>query len=83
MPGPHPSRDAGLACKDCPSAPMKGARRCKACALTHNARETARRAERRARGLCHVCGGKGARVDGETLSTCPTHREYYRARAAG
>ena len=55
--------------------------RCEACRRRHNAKEAARRAERKAAGRCTVCGAKGARVNGGTLTVCPTHREYYAARA--
>jgi len=87
--GPHTARDAGEACKDCPEPPQQDAagkpisRRCKVCARAHNAREAARRAERKRKHLCRVCGAKAVKSEtGERLSTCAVHREYYRARAA-
>ena len=81
MGGPHPERDAGKTCKDCGAAPTPGERRCKGCKTAHNAREAARRKARKRKGLCRVCGAPGARSEaGETLSTCPRHREYYAAR---
>lgn len=73
-PGWYPGR-----CKDCASTELVGAR-CKACAAFHAEREAARRAKRKAAGECVVCGARAARVDGQSLTTCPTHREYYRAR---
>jgi len=57
--------------------------RCDNCRAAHNARETARRAERKAAGKCTVCGAKGVVVNGVRLTVCKTHREYYRVRAAG
>jgi hypothetical protein len=82
MPGPHRSRDEGLACKDCPAPPNKGRRRCENCAKLHNAREQARRAERKRRRLCHVCGAKVVKDDaGNLLTTCAVHREYFAARS--
>jgi aerobic-type carbon monoxide dehydrogenase small subunit (CoxS/CutS family) len=57
--------------------------RCAECRLAHNAREAARRKARRTAALCTVCGAKAVTVDGEPLSTCKAHREYYRTRAAG
>jgi len=67
-------------CKDC-ALPAKGGARCDECRLAHNARETARRDERKARGRCTVCGERAATIGGEALTTCPTHREYYAERA--
>lgn len=75
--GHYPGR-----CKDCANPAVAGRARCAACGKEHNAREAARRAERKAAAKCVVCGERAARVDGEPLSTCPTHREYFRARAA-
>lgn len=68
-------------CKDCASTDLVGAR-CAECSAAHNAREAARRAERKADGKCTVCGERAVRVDGGALTTCKAHREYYRARAA-
>jgi hypothetical protein len=79
MVGPHPSRDAALTCKDCGEPPTEGGRRCDACRLLHNAREQARREERKRKRQCRVCGEKAIKDDsGRLLSTCQTHREYYR-----
>lgn len=75
-PGWYPGR-----CKDCASTDLVGAR-CAACAAAHSAREAVRRAERKAAGKCTVCGERAVRVDGQTLTTCKAHREYFRARAA-
>lgn len=61
---------------------LDGGARCDECRRAHNAREAARRAERKAAGRCTVCGERAVRVEGEPLATCTTHREYYRARAA-
>lgn len=68
-------------CKDCTYAATDGAR-CADCRHAHNAREQARRAERRAAGKCTVCGDPAVSVAGARLTTCATHREYYRARWA-
>ena len=79
MSGPHPSRDTGATCKDCSRPPRKGGRRCDDCTELHNAREQARREERKRKRLCRVCGAKAVKGDdGRLLSTCQTHREYYR-----
>jgi len=84
MGGPHTARDAGKTCKDCSDPPLPGGRRCKGCKALHNAREQARREERKRKRLCRVCGEKAAKDEaGNVLSTCGTHREYYRARVAG
>lgn len=81
MSGPHPSRDQGLVCKDCSNPPREGGRRCEDCTARHNAREQARRAERKRRRLCRVCGDKAVKdAAGVLLTTCERHREYYRAR---
>jgi hypothetical protein len=71
-------------CKDCAEPAIKNAARCEACRKEHNKVEARRRRERKEAGLCTVCGGKAIVVDGEPLTTCKTHREYYaeRARAA-
>lgn len=82
MSGPHPSRDSGAICKDCSAAPLPGERRCKVCKAAHNGRERARRAERKRREQCRVCGRKAATdAAGAVLSTCKIHRQYYAARA--
>lgn len=65
------------------TADPAGARMCVPCRAAHAAKEAARRAARKADGRCVVCARRAARVEGEPLTTCPTHREYYRARAAG
>ena len=70
-------------CKDCAEPALEGAARCDTCRKAHNARESARRAERKDAGKCTVCGERAVKVDGVRLSTCETHREYFRARAAG
>lgn len=59
--------------------------RCDNCRAIHNAREAQRRQERRAKGKCVVCGAKAATRDGQPLTLCPTHVEYYaeRQRSAG
>jgi hypothetical protein len=77
-PGWYPGR-----CKDCAEPALDGMQRCAVCRVAHNAREAKRRKARRKAGECTVCGAKAIVVDGWTLSTCETHREYYRARAAG
>lgn len=68
-------------CKDCAQTAAEGGARCEACRLAHNAREAARRDDRKARGRCAVCGERAATVAGEPLTTCPTHRAYYAERA--
>jgi hypothetical protein len=55
--------------------------RCEPCRQAHNARETARRQARKDACRCTVCGAKAARVGGQSLTTCPTHRAYYAERA--
>lgn len=69
-------------CKDCSHDADAGAR-CARCAKAHRRREAERRAAHKAAGACVVCGERAARVNGQTLTTCPVHREYYRARRAG
>jgi hypothetical protein len=66
-------------CKDCSSEELDGSR-CAECKVAHNAREAARRAERQAAGRCTVCGKRAIKVAGVLLTTCKTHREYFRAR---
>jgi hypothetical protein len=84
MGGTRPARNVGPTCKDCSAAPLPDGRRCEVCKATHNARERARREERKRKRLCRVCGEKAAKDEaGNVLSTCGTHREYYRARVAG
>ena len=58
-------------CKDCPATPQTGAR-CDGCRLAHNARESARRAERKRRDQCWVCGVKA--LTGERV--CGSHESY-------
>lgn len=73
-------------CNECAAAAEPGRSRCAACAKAHNAREAARRAERKAAGKCVVCGVRAARSAGEALTVCPEHRAYYaerRRKAAG
>lgn len=65
----------------CTADPPKGATTCDGCRLEHNRRAAERRAELAASGKCTVCGARAARVDGETLATCPIHREYFATRA--
>lgn len=77
-PGWYPGR-----CKDCAATAPKGTSRCDGCRAAHNAREAARRAERRTAGKCVVCGKAAVKIDGKPLRTCKAHREYFRARAAG
>ena len=64
-------------CKDCSDPPMENARRCARCRRLHADREALRRAERRARERCTVCGMQAA--DDRTM--CETHLEYYARRA--
>jgi cob(I)alamin adenosyltransferase len=56
-------------CKDCSSEDLVGAR-CEACGRAHNAREAVRRAERKAKRLCWVCGDKAVKG----LASCEDHR---------
>ena len=73
----NPCKGRELGCTaDCPEGG-----RCDPCRKAHNARETARRQARKAARRCTVCGRKAARVGGQALTTCPTHREYYATRA--
>lgn len=65
----------------CSGDPPEDRRMCDGCREKHNALEAARRAERKAAGKCVVCGGAAVKLDGTRLSTCKTHREYFRARA--
>jgi hypothetical protein len=67
----------------CTADPPANRRMCDSCRESHNARAAERRAVLRAKRRCIVCGRQAVRVDGAWLSTCDTHREYYRARAAG
>lgn len=76
-PGWYPGR-----CKDCALSALDGGQRCEQCRRSHNAREARRRASRKAEGKCSVCGERAVKVGGVALTTCATHREYYRARAA-
>ncbi len=76
-PGWYPGR-----CKECAAPALEGMHRCAECRTAHNAREAARRKARRKAGVCTVCGAKAVLVDGATLTTCKTHREYYRERAS-
>lgn len=66
----------------CTADPPHDHGKCDSCRAVHNANEAARRAARKAEGNCVVCGARAVKVDGESLTTCKTHREYYRARAA-
>lgn len=66
----------------CTSDPPEGRCMCPSCARTHADNAAARRAERKAAGKCSVCGKAAFKVEGARLSTCKTHREYYRARSA-
>jgi hypothetical protein len=68
-------------CKDCSEPATKDAARCEACRKEHNKVEARRSKARKEAGLCRVCGAKAVVVDGEPLSVCKTHREYYAARA--
>lgn len=69
----------------CPHAD-KG--RCPACAAVHAAREAERRAERKANGLCAVCGAKaspsklagGVKRVKERATLCSAHLQYYAER---
>lgn len=70
-------------CKDCAEPAAEDSARCETCRPLHNAREQARREERKRKRQCRVCGAKAVKDEaGRLLSTCSTHREYYRARAA-
>jgi hypothetical protein len=67
-----------LSCKNCSKPPAPGKVRCEECAELHNLTEAKRRAERRAAGLCVVCGAPAALDDdGEPQSLCPADRETY------
>lgn len=66
----------------CTADPAPNRLMCEACRVEHNKRAAERRAALRAAGKCVVCGRRAARVAGESLATCPEHREYFRARGA-
>lgn len=69
-------------CKDCAELAAEGSARCAECAPLHNAREQARRDERKRKHQCRVCGQRATKDEaGNLLSTCAVHLEYYRARA--
>lgn len=70
-------------CKDCSANAIEGLQRCEDCRAAHNAREAERRAERRDAAKCWVCGQRAVVVNGQALSTCKIHREYFAARARG
>ena len=72
---PCKGREAGC------TADCEAGGRCANCRRLHNARETARRVERKARRRCTACGARAAKVGGQVLTTCQTHREYYAERA--
>lgn len=72
---PCKGREAGC------TADCEAGSRCANCRRRHNARETARRIERKARRRCTACGAKAVKVGGQPLTTCQTHREYYAERA--
>jgi len=67
----------------CDGAVDKGARCCEPCRLKHNRRAAESRARLKRKKACTVCGAPAVVVDGQPLTLCKTHREYYRARAAG
>ena len=64
-------------CKDCP-APAKDGARCRPHRQRHNAREQARRDERRRKRLCWVCGDKAR----PGQRACEPHQNYRAERAA-
>jgi hypothetical protein len=71
------ARDA-RACKHCRTRPaLPGQRRCAACAELHRQQEQARRLERRACGLCPVCGARAAKG----RIHCAACLNYFAARA--
>lgn len=74
-PAPH--------CQECRRPPLPGKKRCKRCTRLHNLREAARRAERRAAGLCTVCGVPAVvDDDGIAMIHCDEHRAAYAIRRA-
>lgn len=81
--GPNVTNPCKYHYAGCTTVLDEGGRCCASCRREHNAREAARRAERKAAKACTVCGKPVVRVDGVALTTCKAHREYFRARAAG
>lgn len=54
---------------------------CDACAATHARQAADKRAARKRRRECHVCGAAAVVINGVALTTCPAHRDYYAERA--
>jgi hypothetical protein len=52
--------------------------RCDNCRAVHNAREAARRAKRKRKSQCVVCGLGADDINGAKLTVCKRHREYFR-----
>lgn len=65
----------------CAGQAERGRLMCDNCRLIHNQREAERRAARKDKGLCVVCGAKASKSGSHVLTHCKAHREYYNDRA--